>query len=185
MVLGDFLLYARKITSFLYRIGSFCCYFILNNSEKKTCAESIAKQEELYCRLHSVCVHSSVTQWLNVLFGRWRFMSRASRKFHSGNLITLNYCSGLWLMHLAGSMLVSCTSSVTHLNSSYCGIAIAKTTAWPGKIVRESSNCGNGQGSRVGRARLEPLEARQSFPSPSCIEVAAGRKAQLPLQPLC
>lgn len=43
-------------------------------------------------------------------------MSRASRKFCSGNLITLNYCSGLWLMVLAESMLVNCTCSVTHLN---------------------------------------------------------------------
>lgn len=56
-------------------------------------------------------------------------MSRASRKFHSGNLVTLNYCSGLWLMLLAGSMLVNCTCLVTHLNSSYCGIAIADVTA--------------------------------------------------------
>lgn len=43
-------------------------------------------------------------------------MSRASRKFHSGNLITLNYCSGLWLMLLAESMLVNRTCSVPHLN---------------------------------------------------------------------
>lgn len=43
-------------------------------------------------------------------------MSRASRKFRSGNLITLNYCSGLWLMLLAESMLVSRTCSVIHLN---------------------------------------------------------------------
>lgn len=56
-------------------------------------------------------------------------MSGASRKFHSGSLITLNYCSGLWLMLLAESMLVNRTCSVTHLNSSYCGIAIAEMTA--------------------------------------------------------
>lgn len=43
-------------------------------------------------------------------------MSRASRKFHSGNLMTLNYCSGLWIMRLAESMLVIRTCSVTHLN---------------------------------------------------------------------
>lgn len=56
-------------------------------------------------------------------------MSRASRKFHSGNLITLNYCSGLWLMLLAESMLVSSTCLVTHLNSSYCGVAIIETAS--------------------------------------------------------
>lgn len=43
-------------------------------------------------------------------------MGRASRKFRSGNLITLNYCSGLWLMLLAESTLVNRTCSVTHLN---------------------------------------------------------------------
>lgn len=37
-------------------ISSFCCYFVLNNSEKKICAESIAKQEETHCRLLLVCV---------------------------------------------------------------------------------------------------------------------------------
>lgn len=56
-------------------------------------------------------------------------MSRARRKFHSGNSITLNYCSGLWLMLLAESVLVNRTCLVTHLNSSYRGIAVAETTA--------------------------------------------------------
>lgn len=55
-------------------------------------------------------------------------MKRASRKFHSGNLITLNYCSGLWLMLLAESMLVNRACLVTHLNSSYGGIAITEMT---------------------------------------------------------
>lgn len=79
-------------------------------------AESIAKQEESLQTALCVCVCARVTRWLSVLFCRWRFMSRASRKFRSGNLITLNYCSGLWLMLLAESMLVSRTCSVIHLN---------------------------------------------------------------------
>lgn len=110
-------------------------------------------------------------------------MSRASRKFHSGNLITLNYCSGLWLMLLAESMLVSRTCLVTHLNSSYCGVAIIETNkSWCSKIASESFNCGSGEGARVERDRLSLWKP---FPSPSYIKVAVGRKTKLPLQSLC
>lgn len=85
---------------------------VLQNKRKHT-ADCVVHACVYVCMY--LCMHC-VTQWLRVLLRSWRFMSRAIRKFHSGNLITLNYCSGLWLMLLAESMLVNRTCSVTHLN---------------------------------------------------------------------